>query len=102
MVTTSARTLPDTYFELVQQFPLTRIRDEGHLAQAQEFLDNLLRQDLDEGGDTYLDALSVFIEHYEEEHEPSSDAPPEDVLRELINSSRLSQQQLSKAVGIAQ
>jgi HTH-type transcriptional regulator/antitoxin HigA len=102
MTTTIARTLPDTYFELVKQFPLTRIKDEEHLAQAQEFLDNLLRQDLDEGGEAYLDALSDFIENYEAGNEPSSDAPPEDVLRELINSSKLSQQQLSKAVGIAQ
>jgi HTH-type transcriptional regulator/antitoxin HigA len=102
MTTTIARTLPETYFDLVKQFPLTRIRDEEHLAQAQEFLDRLLRQDLDEGGDAYLDALSDFIEFFEEANEPSPDAPPEYVLRELIHSSPLSQQQLSRAVGIAQ
>jgi HTH-type transcriptional regulator/antitoxin HigA len=102
MATTIARTLPDSYFALVKRFPLTRINDDAHLAQAQEFLDNLLSQELDEGGDAYLDALSDFIENYEAENEPSSDAAPEDVLRELINSSELSQQQLSKAVGIAQ
>ncbi|MGO9465933.1 MAG: helix-turn-helix domain-containing protein [Isosphaeraceae bacterium] len=102
MVTTIARILPDSYFDLVRKFPLTRIKDDEHLAQAQEFLHNLLRQDLDEGADAYLDALSDFIENYDEENEPSSDAPPEDVLRELINSSKLSQQQLAKAVGIAQ
>jgi HTH-type transcriptional regulator/antitoxin HigA len=102
MATAIARTLPDSYFELVKKFPLTRIKDDEHLAQAQEFLDNLLSQELDEGGDAYLDALSDFIENYEAENEPSPDATPEDVLRELINSSELSQQQLSKAVGIAQ
>ncbi|MGO9915565.1 MAG: hypothetical protein ACLQIB_12780 [Isosphaeraceae bacterium] len=91
MVTTIARILPDSYFDLVRKFPLTRIKDDEHLAQAQEFLHNLLRQDLDEGADAYLDALSDFIENYDEENEPSSDAPPEDVLRELINSSKLSQ-----------
>jgi HTH-type transcriptional regulator / antitoxin HigA len=102
MATTVARTLPDSYFELVRKFPLTRIKDDEHLAEAQEFLDNLLSQELDKGGDAYLDALSDFIENYEKENEPSSDAPPEDVLRELIGSSKLSQHQLSKAVGIAQ
>jgi HTH-type transcriptional regulator / antitoxin HigA len=102
MATTNARTLPDTYFKLVRKFPLIRIRDDEHLAQAQEFLDNLLSQQLDEGGDAYLDALNDFIENYENENEPAPDAPPEDVLRELINSSKLSQHQLSKAVGIAQ
>jgi HTH-type transcriptional regulator / antitoxin HigA len=102
MATTVARSLPDSYFKLVRKFPLTRIRDDEHLAKAQEFLDNLLSQELDKGGDAYLDALSDFIENYEKENEPSSDAPPEDVLRELISSSKLSQHQLSKAVGIAQ
>lgn len=102
MVKSIGRTLPDTYFELVERFPLIRIKDEEHLAQAQEFLDNLLRQELDEGGDAYLDALSDFIENFEEENEPASDSPPEDVLRELIHSSKLSQQQLSRSVGIAQ
>ncbi len=102
MATSTPRTLPDTYFKLVKRFPLTRIKDDEHLAQAQVFLDHLLSQQLDEGGDAYLDALSDFIENYEAENEPASDAPPEDVLRELINSSKLSQQQLSKTVGIAQ
>jgi HTH-type transcriptional regulator/antitoxin HigA len=102
MATTDARTLPDTYFKLVRKFPLTRIKDDQHLAEAQGFLDNLLSQELDEGADAYLDALSDFIENYEKENEPASGSPPEDVLRELINSSKLSQHQLSKTVGIAQ
>lgn len=102
MAKTTARTLPATYFKLVKAFPLTRIQDDRHLARAQEFLDGLLRRDLDEGGHAYLDALSDFIEKFEEENEPCLDAPPEDVLRELMNSSGLSQQELSRAVGIAQ
>jgi HTH-type transcriptional regulator / antitoxin HigA len=61
-----------------------------------------LSQELDGGGDAYLDALTDFIENYENENEPVPDAPPDDVLRELINSSKLSQHQFSKAVGIAQ
>lgn len=102
MVSIVSRNLPDSYFELVREFPLTRIQDEKHLAQAQEFLDGLLGQDLDEGGSAYLDALSDFVEKYEAEHEPSCDAAPEDVLRELICASGLSQQQLAQDVGIAQ
>jgi len=102
MTTTTTRSLPKTYFEFVKRFPLTRIQDEEHLAQAQDVLDDLLKRDLDAGGDAYLDVLSDLIEHYEAEHEPCPDVPPEDVLRELIDSSKLSQKQLSKAVGIAQ
>ena len=102
MSVNTASTLPDTYFDLVKQFPLVHIKDDEHLARAQEFLDELLKRDLDEGGDAYLDAMSDLIEIYEATHEPSPDAPPEDVLRELVNSCELSQQALSRAVGIAQ
>ena len=102
MSATIVCTLPDTYFDLVKQFPLVHINDDGHLTQAQEFLDGLLKRDLDEGGAAYLNAMSDLIEIYEEAREPSSDASAEDVLRELVNASGLSQQALSKAVGIAQ
>jgi hypothetical protein len=29
----------NTYFRLVKQFPLTHIRDDDHLAEAQEMID---------------------------------------------------------------
>ena len=102
MLNRLARTLPNSYFKLVKKFPLIRIKDDAHLAQAQEFLDKLLQKDLDEGEDAYLDALTDFIENYENENEPFGDSPPQEVLRELMNSNRLSQQQLSKKVGISQ
>jgi len=41
-VKNTARTLPDTYLELVQQFRLTRIRDDDHLSAAQEMIERLL------------------------------------------------------------
>ena len=97
-----ARTLPNSYFELVKNFPLTHIKDENHVMQAQEVLDELLRQDLDEGGEAYLEALTDLVGVYEDENEPIPDAPAGDVLRELATSSGLSQQKLAKAVGIAQ
>ncbi|WP_165232850.1 helix-turn-helix domain-containing protein [Aquisphaera insulae] len=99
---TTVRTLPDSYFRLVRKFPLVRIRDAEHLARAQEILDDLLMRVLDEGGNAYLDALSDFIENYENEHEPAVDVPTEDVLRELVHASGLSQQRLAAEIGIAQ
>ena len=98
----TVRALPDSYFDLVKEFPLVHIQDDNQLVRTQEFLDELLKRDLDEGGEAYLNALSDLIEIYEETHEPSHDASPQDVLRELVDSSQLSQQALSKAVGIAQ
>ena len=71
------KTLPETYFTLVRQFPLTHIRNDDHLDAAQTMIDQLLKEELDEGAEA-------------------------DVLRELMASNRLSQTKLAKAVGISQ
>ena len=99
---TTARTLPNTYFKLVKRFPLIHIRDDRHLGAAQEMIDRLLQQDLDEGAQEYLAALTDLIETYEEGHVPISDVSEADVLRELMRSHGLSQAKLQKAVGISQ
>ena len=103
MVTkTKNKTMPDTYFELVRQFPLTHIRDEKQAIAAQAMIDRLLTINLDSGGEEYLDALTDLFECYENEHEPLRDASEADVLLELMNANRLSQHLLAKKVGIAQ
>jgi HTH-type transcriptional regulator/antitoxin HigA len=94
--------LPDSYYELVQRFPLTHIRDEAHLDAAQEVIDRLLEKELDRGGREYLDALTDLVETYEDEHHPIPDASEADVLRFLMESNGLSQARLAKAVGISQ
>jgi HTH-type transcriptional regulator/antitoxin HigA len=99
---TASRTLPDTYFELVKQFPLTHIRNDAHLEEAQEMLDRLLQEELDEGSQEYLDALTDLVETYEDNHHPIPDASEADVLRELMRSNGFSQMKLAKRAGIAQ
>jgi HTH-type transcriptional regulator / antitoxin HigA len=99
---TATRTMPDTYFQLVKQFPLTQIRDDKQLAEAQSVIDRLLEQHLDKGEQAYLDVLTDLIEDFEEKHVPIPDASEADVLRELMRSHDLSQPKLAKAVGIAQ
>ena len=94
-------TLPGTYFTLVKEFPLTHIRNDDHLDAAQAMIDRLLQEDLDEGGQEYLDALTDLVEIYEERHHPIPDAPEADVLRELMRSNGLSQARLTRKVGIA-
>jgi HTH-type transcriptional regulator/antitoxin HigA len=94
--------LPDTYFRLVQEFPLTSIRDDRHLQAAQAMIDRLLELDRDRGAEAYLNALTDLVETYEDQHEPMPDATEADVLRELIRAHGLSQPKLAKAVGISQ
>ena len=98
----ASRKLSDTYFELVKAFPLTHIRDAAHLRQAHAMIDRLLRQILDPGAQAYLDVLTDLVEIHEASLAPIPDASEADVLRELMAANRLSQQALSKQVGIAQ
>ena len=93
---------PRTYFKLVRQFPLTHIRDENHLEAAQQMIDHLLEDELDEGAEEYLDALTDLIETYEDEHHPIPDASEAEVLRELMRSNKFSQAKLAKLAGVSQ
>jgi HTH-type transcriptional regulator / antitoxin HigA len=94
--------LSDQYFDLVREFPLTRIRDGKHLDAAAQMIDRLLEEHLDKGGEEYLDVLTDLVERYEDEHEPIPDASEADVLRELMRAGDLSQQRLAASVGISQ
>ena len=91
----------DSYLELVLEFPLASIQSEQHFAQAQRVIDRLLaRGKLDEGAETYLDALSDLVGAYEDEHhaiEPASDA---EMLRHLMNAKGVSQIQLSREAAL--
>jgi HTH-type transcriptional regulator / antitoxin HigA len=90
------------YLSLVKRFPLTPIKNDKHLAAAQEVIDALLQEDLDASGEDYLDVLSDMVIAYEDRHHPMADASDVDVLRELMRSNGLSQNELAKRVGISQ
>ncbi len=98
----ASKTMPNTYFELVKQFPLIHIRDDKHLVVAQEMIDRMLEERLDQGAQEYLDALTDLVESYEHRHVLIPDASEADVLRELMGSNKLSQTKLAKRVGISQ
>src|SRR5262245_27254061 len=100
-VKTTSHSLPARYYKLVKKFPLVHIRDEHHQDAAQQMIDRLLQENLDEGAQAYLDVLTDLVESYENEHEPIPDASEADVLRELMRSNNLSQSQLAGAVGIS-
>jgi len=91
-----------SYLELVLAFPLLSIRSGEHLDEAQKVMDRLLAKGvLDDGEETYLDALSDLVGVFEDEHhaiEPASDA---DMLRHLLEARGVNQTQLSQQAGIA-
>ena len=94
--------MPDTYFALVKQFPLTHLRDDDHLDAAQEVIDRLLTRNLDEGEQDYLDVLTDLVESFENANVVIPDASEADVLRAIMESNGLSQTRLAKRVGISQ
>jgi HTH-type transcriptional regulator/antitoxin HigA len=98
----AASSLPDTYFDLVRKFPLVHLRDFAHLDAASALIDDLLRQDLDEGGQAYVGALTDLVEVFEDENVAIPNASEADVLRELMNANRLSQTRLAKEVRVSQ
>ena len=71
-----------TYRELVSALPLAAIKSDAHLAEAERVLHRLLAAGkLDEGEETYLDALSDLVAAYEDVHWPIEPASDADMLR---------------------
>lgn len=87
----------DSYLELVLDFPLASIKSDEHLLESQNMIDSVLaRGTLNEGEETYLDALSDLVGAYEDEHhaiEPASDA---EMLQYLLDTKGVTQAQLSR------
>lgn len=92
----------DSYLELVMAFPLSSIRSEEHLEEAQQVMDRLLAQgELDYGEEMYLDALSDIVAAFEDEHHPIQPASDADMLRHLMDAKGVNQAQLSRDAEIA-
>jgi HTH-type transcriptional regulator/antitoxin HigA len=93
--------LPDTYFELVRRHPLKSIQADAELDAAQDVVDELLRRDLDAGGQAYLDALSDLIVLYERARHPVPPLVPPELLAYLLDDRQMSQAGLVRRTGIA-
>jgi HTH-type transcriptional regulator/antitoxin HigA len=79
--------VPADYFRLVAEIPLRPIRTDGEYARAAMMLDRLsVRDDLTRGEQDYLDALTVFVEAFDNEHEPdlAADLSPLQMLNALM------------------
>ena len=96
-----ARAIPDSYFTLVKRHPLTSIRNENELDAAQAVMDALLREDLDAGGQAYLDALSDLVIVYEQEHHAVAPLSPHELLAHMFEERGMSQAELARSAGLA-
>ena len=92
----------DSYLELVRAFPLTSIKSDDQLAEAQQVIDRLLAKGkLGNGEETYLDALSDLVAAYEDLHYPIEPASDSDMLRHLMEAKGVTQAELSRDAGLA-
>ena len=93
--------IPDTYFAMVKRHPLTSIRNEKDLDAAQAVVDALLRENLDDGGLAYLDALSDLVIVYEQENHAVAPLPPHELLSQMLQERSMSQADLARQTGLA-
>ena len=97
----SGRVKPDTYLALVKRHPLRSIRSEADLDAAQAVIDQLVAEDLDSGGQEYLDALSDLVILYEQERHPVSPLSPAELLAHLLTERGLSQAELGRRADLS-
>jgi len=85
----------DDYLDLVVKFPLTSLKSEEQLQDAQAVLDELLaKEKFTAGEEMYLDA-------YEYAHHPSAPASDADMLRHLMEVRGVTQADLHRDTGLA-
>ena len=100
--TRARRGAADDYLELVKRFPLRPIRDEAEYDEAVAALDSLAgRKGLTPGQADYLDALTTFVEAYDEEHFPveAPEMRPHEWLRELMDNAGMTPSDLATLLG---
>lgn len=93
--------LPRTYEGLVRILPPRPIDEESGLGRAIEMIRCLAGHDLNKDQDDYLEALSVFVEAYEEVHYPidTSHITPLDSLKFLLEENGMSASDLGRLLG---
>jgi len=98
----------DSYFQLVREFPLRRLKNESEHAAAVAFLTraSLKAQDTKDGGVLdYLDMLAHLIDEYERTAALKVDTrhrTAAEVVRHLIDAGGLTVNRLARELGIGQ
>jgi HTH-type transcriptional regulator/antitoxin HigA len=94
----------DHYFDLVKQFPLVPIKNERQYDAAVAFLKKLAVRDegtLASGESDYLDALTLFVEDYQNKHHEidAAEMKPLEALKFLMEESATSIADLGRILG---
>ncbi len=103
-MTTVAKRMNDSYFDLVREFPLVPLKNEAQYDAAVSFLKALAVRDedkLDDGEKAYLDALTQFVGDYEEQHHriEASGMTPLAALKYLMRENGMKPIDLGKLLG---
>jgi len=92
--------IPKTYEELVKCYPPQPIHDQCGLENAQEFVDWLAGHKLTKEQDNYLDAISTFIERYEDENVEFGCENGPQMIKHLLEHSGQKAKELAVVLGI--
>ena len=95
------QSIPQTYSALVKILPPRPIHDEVDLANATEIIDWMAGFNLNADQEDYLDAISTFVEAYEDAHYPFDDSKltPLEVLKFLLEGRDMNASDLGRLLG---
>lgn len=93
--------LPSAYAALVRILPPRPIHDDAELANAVEMINHLAGHDLNADQEDYLEALSTFVEAYEDKYYPIDDShiTPLDSLKFLLEEHGMNGSDLGRLLG---
>ncbi|QNN21733.1 transcriptional regulator [Planctomycetales bacterium ZRK34] len=93
----------ETYADLVAVLPPRPLHDSNDYANAVEMVSNLVGYDLNSDQEDYLEAITLFVEKYEAEHDETqvntSKVTGLDVLKSLVEEHEMSGAELSELLG---
>jgi antitoxin component HigA of HigAB toxin-antitoxin module len=94
-----------SYVELVAILPPRPLHDAIDYDNAVEMMGNLIGYDLNSDQEDYLEALGVFVERYESEHEQTqvdvSQLTGRDLLKHLLEENNMTGADLSRLLGVS-
>lgn len=95
------RPVPSDYLDLVRRFPLRPIRSAAQYDLAATMLDELVgRSNLSPGKRDYLEALSRFLEDYDDEHHPiEAISSPIELLKAMMEQKQMTTTSLGELLG---